>query len=83
MPLQLVSLIAYHVSPEAPFSSAQLHAQQDLLTALNGTALLVGGRGLQRSGRCAWSGNSLADALASRLSRSNASVHSYASKAAP
>ncbi len=41
--LQLVSLIAYHVCPEGAFTSAQLHAQQDLPTALNNTSLLVGG----------------------------------------
>ncbi|KAL4419646.1 hypothetical protein ABPG77_008587, partial [Micractinium sp. CCAP 211/92] len=37
---RLVSLIAYHVCPEGAFTSAQLHAQQDLPTALNNTSLL-------------------------------------------
>lgn len=43
-PPQLVSLVAYHICPEAPFTADQLHAQQDVFTALNDTALLVGGR---------------------------------------
>ncbi|KAL4443254.1 hypothetical protein ABPG75_010991 [Micractinium tetrahymenae] len=38
---RLVSLIAYHICPDAPFSAAELHAQQDIFTALNDTALLV------------------------------------------